>query len=152
MNYPYRRKGKNTMPIPLDKMTYEDKFFLKSFNFYEKKILPLDFDEYIQKNSTNMPNNIKRLSIKKKIKIRNSLKFSKISSENKVCNKSNIYNGPSNNYQNINENFNNFNKNWQITEKTNFIYSSLVLKTLRELYIINLLIISILETPFNNTI
>ncbi len=37
LNYPYIRKNENKV-LPIEKMNNQEKFFLKNFNFYNKKI------------------------------------------------------------------------------------------------------------------
>jgi hypothetical protein len=59
LNFPYKRKCKNYI-IPLEKMSGEDKKFIKNFNFYEKKI---DFEdlEKIQKDYRKKIFNVEKI-------------------------------------------------------------------------------------------
>jgi hypothetical protein len=129
-------------------MTFEDKIFLESFNFYEKKLVLKDFDK-IGKVLKKFPRkNFKRVIKRKKINFRKSLKFCKFKSNSKVENKKILSICSSNNFEIIRENSCNFN-NQHNTEKTNLIYSIRVFQALREIYMINLILLSILESPVN---
>jgi hypothetical protein len=151
LNYPYRRKGKNTRPIPLNKITPEDKKFLLSFNFYEKKLLLNNLDNSEISEKKLPQENLKWVNQSKTIKNRKFLKLKKSSDKKfqkkaKFCLNSYVKHEIKREYSPIVTN--------QTNEKIkNLNYSIQVFFVLSELLISNLILISVLESPFNdNTI